>query len=232
LAYQTSDLYKEAIKKEARVTYIDGEIKTTNGSTILLNNGMLSPGSFYITNQCVNSDAFEFGSVFAAELGITLKTEIDRHILYNAEIKPFFNIQLSNKKYERIPLGVFYVNEPSRVGKDIVIKAYDKMIDLDADIVESTVGTPYDLLLFISDKCKVQLSQTREQISSLVNGTILLSVSPEKVSTFRDLLSYICEVTCTFSIFDREGKLKLCEYQLKPNFDLESKQRTSSKSKN
>lgn len=229
LAYPTTSLYKEAIDKEARVTFIDGELKTSRGTTIQLDNSVIDQGSFYITNQCVNSDAFTYGSVFAAEVGITLKTDIDRYSLYDSEIKPYFNLLLSDGSYERIPLGKFYVNEPSRIGKSISIKAYDKMIDLDNDIDEDTTGTAYELLTYISVKCNVILAQTEAEILELINSEILLSVISDRVGTYRDLLSYIAQTTCTFALFDREGKLRLCEYGTEVVKEIDAKRRNSSK---
>lgn len=229
MAYKTSALYKEAIDKKSRTTFIDGELTTTKGDVIPINNTAIDSGSFYITNQCVSNDAFAYGSVFAAEAGITLKTEIDRYSLYDAVIKIYFNLLLSNNEYERIPLGKFYVNEPDRVGKSITIKAYDGMISLEKDLEESTTGTPYELLLFIGDRCGVEIAQTEEEILALTNGGQLLSVAIDRIDTFRDLLSYIAQVTCTFAIFDREGKLRLCEYGTESVKTIEASNRTSSK---
>lgn len=229
MAYSTSDLYKVAIDKESRVTFIDGELVTEKGVIITIDNKVIDSGSFYITNQCVNSDAFTYGSVFSAEAGITLKTDIDRYSLYNAEIKLFFNILLSNNKYERIPLGKFYVNEPNRVGKNIIIKAYDGMLILDKELDESTTGTAYELLLFISDRCGIELAQTENEILEFVNSDIMLSVVVDRIDTYRDLVSYIAQVLCGFAIFDREGKLKICKYGTEPVKTIQAKLRTSSK---
>ena len=229
MAYATSDLYKEAIDKSSRVTFVDGELITTKGTKVNITNETIDAGSLYITNQCVSSDAFAYGSVFTAEAGITLKTEIDRYSLYDSEIKLFFNILLSNNEYERIPLGKFYVNEPNRVGKNITLKAYDGMIKLEKAIDESTTGTAYELLLYIGDKCSVEIAQTEEEILALPNSDILLSVGEDRIDTYRDLVSYIAQVTCTFAIFDREGKLKLCEYGTSSVKTIVAKQRTSSK---
>lgn len=229
LAYNTSDLYKEAIDKESRVTFIDGELITTKGTTIAINNKAIDSGSFYITNQCVSNDAFAYGSVFAAEAGITLKTDIDRYSLYDSEIKLFFNLLLSNNEYERIPLGKFYVNEPSRVGKNITIKAYDGMINLEKDLEENTTGTAYELLLFVGDRCGVEIAQTEEEIAAFVNSDVLLSVVIDRIDTYRDLVAYIAQVTCTFAIFDREGKLRLCEYGTTPAKTIQARARTASK---
>lgn len=232
MAYETSALYKAAIDKESRETFIDGEIISKNG-VIHVDNSMIVPGSLYVTNQCSNKDSFEYGAVFAAELGIVLKTEIDRYSLFDAKTTLWFNILVENrlgrKTYERIPLGEFYINESNRAGRNISIKAYDKMVELDKDIYESTTGTPYELLVYISTRCDVPLAQNREEISHFINFNSVLNVSPSRVSTYRELLSYICTITCSFAIIDRSGKLKLCKYSEVVTREVSSKTRVSSK---
>lgn len=225
----TSDLYKEAIKKSTKTTFIDGEINPISGSPILIKNEIIDPGSLYITNQCVNNDALELGAVFSAELGLTIKSEIDRHKLYNAGIELYYNILLSDDTYEKIPLGKFTISEPARIGRDIVIKAYDDMLKLDNELPESLSGTPYELLLYISARCNILLAQTQAEIEALVNGTKLLDVVAERIMSYRELLSYICQVTCTFAIFNRQGLLQLYEYDSEISRTIEAKERISSK---
>ena len=90
MAYETSDLYKEAIDSLSRVTFIDGDISTPNGEVIQITNDIIDQGSCYITNQCVSGDAFAYGSVFAAEAGITLdeiKTAMADREVYLADVK-------------------------------------------------------------------------------------------------------------------------------------------------
>ena len=59
------------------------------------------------------------------------------------------------------------------------------MISLEKDLEESTTGTPYELLLFIGDRCGVEIAQTEEEILALTNGGHLLSVSIDRIDTFR-----------------------------------------------
>ena len=228
MAYPTSDLYKESINNLSRTSYIDGTLTTTTGKKIDITNETISQGSFYITNQCVSSDAFAYGSVFAAETGITLKIEFDRYSLYDAEIILNFNLLLSNGTYEKVPLGKFYVNEPNIVGKNISIKAYDKMIMLEEILDTSTTGTPYDFLVMMSTKFGFELAQTKSEIEALVNGTTLLSAMQDRINTYRDLLSYIACVTCSFAAFDREGNLKLYTYQKSVTKEIDGKIRSAS----
>ena len=229
MAFETSDSYKAEINSLTKTSKITGQLTTVNGDVIEINNDIISSGSLYITNQCVNSDAFEYGSVFAAELGMSLKTSIDRYSLFDAKVELSYNLLTSSNSYEKIPLGIFYVNEPERVGNLITIKAYDGMLKLDVDVIENYVGKPYELLLLIQKNCGIELAQEEEEIDGLTNGEMQFSLNKESVDTYRELLSYICMVTCTFAVFDRYGKLKLCTYSKSVNFDINSDVRMSSK---
>lgn len=229
MAYKTSELYKEAIEKATRTTFISGFLTLSNGQQIEINDKSTGQGSLYITNQCVSSDAFSYGSVFSAEMGMSIRSDIDRYSLLGAEIKPYFNLKLNDGTIETIPLGKFYVSEPNRVGKNISIKAYDGMILFEQDIFENTTGTAFELLSWACSKCGVEMSQTEAEIKSLPNGTVLLSVEPTRISTYRDLISFIGIITCTFAIFDRDGKLKLCSFSDKVTKVISARQRISSK---
>ena len=228
LAFQTSNLYKEAIIQASRNTFIDGTIKTTKGTIISIENDIVDMGSCYVTNQCTSNNSFVYGSVFAAEAGITLKTEIDRYSLYKAEVELNFNILLSGFTYEKVPLGVFYINDAQRIGKNVTIKAYDKMVDLEEELFESTTGTAYELLSYISTNCGVELAQSQEEILLLPNGDLLLTVIPSRVGTYRDLLSLIATVTCTYACIDRYGKLKLVSFSTNISRTIEAKLRSAS----
>ena len=70
--------YQSVVDSETRVTSISGTITKLNGSVINISNDIIAPGCLYITNQCVNGEACEFGTVFAGELGATLKLDDDR----------------------------------------------------------------------------------------------------------------------------------------------------------
>lgn len=229
MAFETSDAYKEAISQVSRTSTVSGSLTTKSGKVINIDNSAISSGSFYITNQCVSSDAFAYGSVFAAELGIKLKSSIDRYSLFDAEIVLSYNLLIGPGAYENIPLGKFYVSDPTRSGDTISIKAYDGMIILEEEIEESTTGTPYELLSLTAHKLDIELAQTEEEIASLPNGNIMLLLDKAKVKTYRNLVAYIATITCTFAVFDRYGKLKLCSYGKEVSKNMNNKQNSSSK---
>ena len=84
--YPVSEEYLAAIQDNARSYYFEGCITTKLGVKYPFANKDIVKGSGYITNQCCGSNEIEIGSVYAAELGITLYTNIDRYTLEGATI--------------------------------------------------------------------------------------------------------------------------------------------------
>ena len=229
MAYPTSDIYNQIIKQQVRDTTISGTLTTVNGNVIEINNALISAGSLYITNQCVNGEGFEYGTVFAAELGMTIKSNIDRYSLYDGVIELSYNLLISSGTYETIPLGKYYISEATRSGEAISIKAYDGMLNLDTQVSEDIFGTPYELLSVVSTRCNIELGQTEDEIKALINGQAIFNCNKENIETYRDLVAYIGMCTCTFAVVGRDGKLRLAKYQTSSPKKLSAKQRASGK---
>ena len=74
----------------------------------------------YITSQCCGSTEIELGTVYAAEMGISLFSEIDRYMLEDAMVTLSYHLQVKGGNYEEIPMGIFEVSEVNRKAKCIV----------------------------------------------------------------------------------------------------------------
>ena len=199
-------------------------VLTVGDNVINLNDSDIIKDSVYISNQCTNGSEYEYGCVYCAECGITIKSAIDRYSLYDAELRLFWSLW-TGSAWEEIPLGVYYISEPNRINDKISIKALDRMTLLDKNVDEDTTGTMKQLLAYISEKCGVELAQTDEELDELVNSDALYSVYSDKVETYRDLLAYICMMSASFGTFDRNGKLKLVQYATNPCVTLTRKHR-------
>ena len=128
--YPVSDAFMQAIKSNTRKYYWTGTITTSDKKTYEFGNEDIVKGSGYISRQCCGNSEIELGSVYAAELGISLFCDIDRYTLDGAEIKLWFHLLLDDGRTESIPIGVFYVAEANRRIKTLELKAYDGMLNL------------------------------------------------------------------------------------------------------
>ena len=221
--YSVSDAYKLAVADSHRKSKIRAVL--TIGSTVInLDDSDIIKDTVYISNQCTNGNEYEYGCVYSAECGITIKSAVDRYSLYDAELKLFWSLW-TGTEWEEIPLGIYYISEPNRINDKISIKALDGMTKLDVNVDEDTQGTMVQLIPYIAEKCGVEVAQTTEELSEFVNSNVQWSVYEDKVETYRDLLAYVCMMSCCFATFDRYGKLKLVPYATQSSVTLGKKQR-------
>ena len=70
--YPVSDGFLRAVKSNTRKYYWTGTIVTRGGMTYEFGSKEIVKGSGYISRQCCGSTEIELGTVYAAEMGITL----------------------------------------------------------------------------------------------------------------------------------------------------------------
>ena len=212
--YNVSEKFKSAIKSPNRNSTIYGVLTTSSGTEYLLNDGNIIKDSLYITNQIVNNSKLCFGAVYAGECGLVINSTIDRYSLFGATITLNFLFELEDGTEENLPLGVFTVDTPERIGSKIKLTAVDNMSKLDITVNEDVNGTWYELLSYISVKCGVELAQTQAELEALhVNTTNQnYTIQQDKIDTYRDAISYLCMVVCANATIDNTGKLKIVQY--------------------
>ena len=228
--YPVSDAFMQAIKSNTRKYYWTGTITTSDKKTYEFGNEDIVKGSGYISRQCCGNSEIELGSVYAAELGISLFCDIDRYTLDGAEIKLWFHLLLDGVNTESIPMGVFYVAEANRRIKTLELKAYDGMLNLDKAFNKGLSSAyPYEFLSLLSKACHVELAQTKEEIESLPNGTELLGIYQDNdIESWRDFLYYLAQTLGCFAVIDRYGKLSLTSYGSTPVMAIDIRHRFSS----
>ncbi|HCW26653.1 MAG TPA: hypothetical protein DGF66_02115 [Lachnoclostridium sp.] len=228
--YPVSDAFMQVIKSNTRKYYWTGTITTSDKKTYEFGNGDIVKGSGYISRQCCGNSEIELGSVYAAELGISLFCDIDRYTLDDAEIKLWFHLLLDDGNTESIPMGVFYVAEANRRIKTLELKAYDGMLNLDKSFNKGLSSAyPYEFLSLLSKACHVELAQTKEEIEALPNGMELLGIYQDNdIESWRDFLFYLAQTLGCFAVIDRYGKLSLTSYGSTPVMAIDIRHRFSS----
>jgi len=228
--YPVSEAFLEAVQKNTRKFYWTGRILTKAGAVYEFDNEDIVKGSGYISSQCCGSSEIEIGTVYAAEMGITLYSGIDRYTLEDAKIELFYHLRVSEGAFEQVPMGIFEVSEANRTLHCLEIKAYDYMLRFEKNFNGfETVGNAYAFLALCCKACDVELTHTQAEIESMPNGIELLSVYTENdIETYRDVLFYVGQVLGGFFCINRTGKLELRRYENEPVMTVSSKQRFSS----
>ena len=228
--YQVSDAFLQAVQENTRSYYWTGKITTTKGTAYEFEPKDIVKGSGYISSQCCGSTEIELGTVYAAELGITLFTDIDRYTLEDAKIEITYHLKLSDGTEEMVPMGIFEVSEANRNVKTLELKAYDYMLRFEKDFNGfETVGKAYDFIALCCKACDVEFAQTEAEITAMPNGSEGLSIYTDNdIETYRDVLYYVGQVLGGFFCINREGKLELRKYGITPVMTVQQKHRFSS----
>lgn len=228
--YPVSDVFLQAVQENTRKYYWTGKITTKTGQVHEFGYEDIVKGSGYISCQCCGSTEIELGTVYAAEMGITLFSQIDRYTLEDAKVELFYHLQIEDGSYEQIPMGIYEVSEANRLAKCLELKAYDYMLRFEKDFNGfETVGTAYDFLSLCCKSCQVEMAQTQEEISIMPNADVTLSIYPENdIETYRDVLYFTAQVLGCFCCINREGKLELRKYMTVPILQVERRHRFSS----
>lgn len=228
--YPVSDAFLQAVQENTRRFYWTGKITTKAGTVYEFGNEDIVKGSGYITSQCCGSTEIEIGTVYAAEMGITLFSEIDRNTLENGVIELSYHLALGDGTEETVPMGVFEISEANRTIRCLEIKAYDHMLRFEKSFNGfETMGNAYAFVALCCKACKVELAHTQAEIEAMPNGLEMLSVYTENdIETYRDVLFYVGQVLGRFFCINREGKLELRKYGNAPVMTVSDRQRFSS----
>ena len=212
--FEVSEKFKNAVRQNTRKYEWSGSITTKAGKIYTFGAKDIVKGSGYIKWQCCSNTEIELGTVYAAELGISLFSEIDRYTLEDAVIRMYYSLTLLDGTVEIIPMGVFEITEANRKVRTLEIKAYDYMLRFEKSLkLDSSSGTPYQFLKVACEACKVEMAQTVAEINALPNGKTTLGVYADNdMETFRDLIFYVAQVLGCFCQIDRYGKLVLKQY--------------------
>lgn len=228
--YPVSSAFLNAVKANNRKYYWTGKITMTAGTVYNFDQEDMVKGSGYITSQCCGSTEIELGTVYAAEMGISLFSEINRYTLENAKVEPFYHLQVAGGSYETIPMGIFEVSEANRKAKSLEIKAYDYMVRFEKAFTSlEAIGNAYDFMVLCSTACNVDLARDRATIEAMPNGPENLSIySDNDIETYRDILFYVGQVLGGFFVINRAGELELRKYGDQPMLVVERKHRFTS----
>lgn len=208
--YQVSESYIQALESPAKVRRITGTI----GGTSFTEENIIS-GSLIIDNQCSEGTEVKIGSTYIGQLCCVFKGINLNGQWYNKKITISEGLLLPDgETWEDVPLGIYYVVEANHAEDGVHVTAYDNMQRFDKKIsLSTTVGTPYDFLVMITNACGVQMAQTENEIRALPNGTGAFTLYAENnLETFRDMLFWVAQLMGCFATIDRQGKLVIRKY--------------------
>ena len=228
--YPVSEAFLQAVQENTRHYYWTGRITTAAGVVYDFSQEDIVKGSGYIFGQCCGNSEIELGTVYAAEMGISLYLPVDRYTLEDAGVELFYHLRLADGSYEEVPMGIFEVSEANRTAHFLELKAYDRMLRFERSFNGfESVGTAYDFMELCAKACGVGLAQSAAEIGAMPNGSEVLSIYAENdIETYRDVLYFVAQVLGGFFCINRAGNLELRKYGGSPVAEVLQRHRFSS----
>lgn len=194
--------------KTARITFSDG-------NNITLSNSDMWGNGLKIITSVSGANSFDVGSVIIGQLTITLNNIEEKFSSYDFSGAIIDNIniglELPDGTIEYLTYGVFTVNETKYNGSVITISAYDNLYKFDRLYSESTLDYPASLNEIVRDACSV--CEVTLQSLEFPNDDFVVNEKPDDSAiTFRNILQWACQISCTFCVADEQGRLALKWY--------------------
>ena len=228
--YPVSEAFLRAVQENTRRYYWTGRITTKGGAVYPFGYEDIVKGSGYVSAQCCGSAEIELGTVYAAEMGVTLFSQIDRYTLDGARVELSYHLRVADGSFEEVPMGIFEVSEANRRLHCLELKAYDYMLRFEKSFNGfESVGNAWAFLELCCKACGVEMENTRAEIEGMPNGRELLSIYPENdIGTYRDVLFFVGQVLGGFFCINRRGRLELRKYGAEPVMEVQGRHRFSS----
>ena len=228
--YPVSEAFLRAVQENTRRYYWTGRITTKGGAVYPFGYEDIVKGSGYISAQCCGSAEIELGTVYAAEMGVTLFSQVDRYTLDGAKVELFYHLRVEGGGFEEVPMGIFEVSEANRRLHCLELKAYDYMLRFEKSFNGfESVGNAWAFLELCCKACGVEIENTQGEIEGMPNGRELLSIYPENdIGTYRDVLFFVGQVLGGFFCINRRGRLELRKYGAEPVLEVQGRHRFSS----
>lgn len=221
-----SNDYKLMMQGREVSSRIEVEIRSGD-SVVNLTDDDIVKGSLSINWRASNNRDFSLGTTYATAVSfssfVSVIPEIEGQYV-TVSMTVYYKV---GNTEQMIPLGVFRCDAPSVKPFTTYYECYDCMLAFDKDIESRFIGTPYNVIDFICNRCGVENGMTTSQVSHMINGTEHLTIDPERVVTYRDALSLVSIILGGYCLINRAGKLVVRQFHSTPDMFLPRHRRQS-----
>lgn len=209
--YPTTNDYQTAMGSNSTGHKLRGTVNgvTFEGENVLQN-------TFVVKNQFCPATKIELGGVYVGEMDLTFTTEYAtglglRGSWKGKTITAEIGVEIGTDLFEYVPVngGAYTIQDVTWTNNGLKVVAYDNMSKFDKNINFSTSsGYVYDFISFSCSECGVTLGMTQEEIEVMTNGDAFIGLETgSPVTTYRDVISNIAVVMCSFATINRSGEL-------------------------
>lgn len=205
---KTTTAYKEAIKKN-RIFHHKVNIKFADQTNMTVDD--IDLFTFQLSDATSNTNSFDIGSAIAQQLSLKLNNvdgKFDNHDFSDAVITAKIGLELSDNSIEWLNRGIFTAEPGTVSGDTISVNTFDNMVKFDTDYSQSKLVYPATLGAIVRDACSccgVTLAPDTATFDK--DGYVVQNRPNDSALTFRQVLQFVGQISCTFFKINTEGKL-------------------------
>lgn len=205
---KTTAAYKEAIKKN-RIFHHEVNINFADQTSMTV--GDVDLFAFQLLDATSNTGSFDIGSAIAQQLLLKLNNvdgKFDNHDFSDAVITAKIGLELSDNSIEWLNKGIFTAEPGTVSGDTISVNAFDNMVKFDADYSQSKLVYPATLVAVVRDACSCCGVTLAPDTANFNKSNYVVQNRPnDSALTFRQVLQFVGQISCTFFKINTEGKL-------------------------
>jgi hypothetical protein len=205
---KTTAAYKEAIKKN-RIFHHEVNINFADQTSMTVDD--IDLFAFQLLDATSNTGSFDIGSAIAQQLLLKLNnvdSKFDNHDFSDAVITAKIGLELSDNSIEWLNKGTFTAEPGTVSGDTISVNAFDNMVKFDADYSQSKLVYPATLGAVVRDACSCCGVTLAPDTANFNKSNYVVQNRPnDSALTFRQVLQFVGQISCTFFKINTEGKL-------------------------
>lgn len=205
---KTTAAYKEAIKKN-RIFHHEVNINFADQTSMTV--GDVDLFAFQLLDATSNAGSFDIGSAIAQQLLLKLNNvdgKFVNHDFSDAVITAKIGLELSDNSIEWLNKGIFTAEPGTVSGDTISVNAFDNMVKFDTDYSQSKLVYPATLGSIVQDACSCCGVTLAPDTATFNKSNYVVQNRPnDSALTFRQVLQFVGQISCTFFKINTEGKL-------------------------
>lgn len=211
-----SNAFRNELYNDNRNYIVSCDITFSDGTKKTVTNAQIWSGGFKVEDSVSGSNNFEIGAAIVGKFTLVLNNIYDDYSDYD-----FYGAEISNVKCglklpdgttESVRFGEYTVDEPKYNGSIITLTCLDNMSKFDRPYSESNLTYPATLGQIVRDACNICDVPLASDSATFDNDDYVVDARPDDNTTFREVLSWVGQISCHWLKCNNNGQLSLRWY--------------------
>lgn len=211
-----SNAFRNELYNDNRNYIVSCDITFSDGTKKTVTNAQIWSGGFKVEDSVSGSNNFEIGAAIVGKFTLVLNNIYDdysEYDFYGAEISNVkCGLKLPDETTESVSFGKYTVDEPKYNGSIITLSCLDNMSKFDRPYSESNLTYPATLGQIVRDACNICDVPLASDSATFDNDDYVVDARPDDNTTFREVLSWVGQISCHWLKCNNNGQLSLRWY--------------------